>query len=56
MRLPDSITDNDIVVINSHHRVIYAPDANAPVTMSSANQNLSGLAGVGAFQNERHFL
>ena len=45
-------------MINPHHRIIYAPDPNAPATMTSVNQqmNYSGLAGVGSFQNERHFV
>lgn len=56
--LPEGLSDNDIVLVNNHHRVIYTPDPNAPVTMANNNQNinLSGLAGVGSFQNERHFL
>lgn len=61
MKLPNNLTDNDIVVINPHHRVIYAPDPSTtdfsdPVTMSSTNQNLAGLSGVGSFQNNRQFL
>lgn len=59
--LPPNLTDNDIVVINDHHRVIYAPDPNAPITMSSANSiNLSfhEFSGVSSLpvQDNRHFV
>lgn len=57
--LPEGIAPNDIVTVNPHHHIIYVPDPNAPVTMSNTattSEPIPRMAGVGSFQNERHFV
>lgn len=56
--LPEGVSEADIVYASPNHRIIYQPDPNAPVTMTthtSTTESLEGLAGVGALGN-RHYV
>lgn len=53
--LPENLADSDVVLVAPNHRVIYAPDPDAPVTLSNDQPvPIAELAGVGSA--DRHFV
>lgn len=53
--LPEDLAESDVVLVAPNHRVIYAPDPDAPVTLSNEpSVPMAELAGVGSA--DRHFV